>query len=232
MIALTIIGLLAAIWVWANVHPAAGVVVGLLGVAGIGWRRVYAGHGALTRTLHPSGRHLPEFIAAQREFLGTSHTSPPSGAFNKWIKDRNRTGVPAGAWLRGERLPTTAELDALAEAAARLPPTSFPDGRPFPGANKAHRLLEIGQLADQHLGTADKWVLTPFIRRLLRCIRNPDGPDAVTVVDLGRSAENASAVLLRHGMSAEARELAAIVATLVEYDRLRPRGEEPLSDAS
>ncbi len=52
MIILSILGLIAAIWVWNNVTPVAGLVVGFLFVGGAGWRLLGTAASATT----PTGR--------------------------------------------------------------------------------------------------------------------------------------------------------------------------------
>lgn len=103
-IILSIIGLLAAAWVWENVNPIAGVVVGFLFVGGLGWNLLGAGLNLLKpsarKAYGPEGR---EFIAAWEERFGIltpgSSNHPPPGSFQAWLKDNRSTGIDPGPWL-------------------------------------------------------------------------------------------------------------------------------------
>lgn len=224
------------VWAWQSLHPIAGIVVGLLTATGIGWWRVGTGSGALTRRFHPSGRHLPEFLTAWEATYGDAANRPPRGTFRRWIKDRARTGVPAAAWLRGESLPSRAEVEALATDAARLAPHAYPDGRPFPGADHADRLLGIMQLVSR-LNIADTWRVALATRDLLRCLcdlercTEPDS-HACPSPALTDGVAAAGEVLVRTGMSDGQRELAEVLATIREYWDQRGAYGTSLPDAS
>lgn len=103
---LAIVGLMAAIWTWENVHPIAGLIVGFLFVGGLGWKLLGMIPGAIAMLFTPPStrRKTPEFIAAwealagKMEF-GVDQTYPPPGAFQAWVRANKRTGISAQDWL-------------------------------------------------------------------------------------------------------------------------------------
>jgi len=104
VIILTLVGLIATVWVWQNVHPVAGLVVGFLFVGGIGWQAV----GFLIGLLRPSASHAfgqegKDFNAAWEDRFGVlepgGSNHPPSGSFQRWLRAKRSTGVSAGAWI-------------------------------------------------------------------------------------------------------------------------------------
>ena len=117
VIILSVVGLLAAIWVWQNVHPLAGLVVGFLFVGGLGWKML----GFLVGLMRPSAKHAygargAEFISAWEQRFGElvpgGMNHPPSGTFQRWLKEAKRTGIPAGEWIDrqlGVSLPSLVE---------------------------------------------------------------------------------------------------------------------------
>lgn len=133
MILLSIIGLIAAVWVWQNVNPIAGLVVGFLFVGGLGWK----GIGFLIGNLRPSARKAygpegREFIAAWETRFGPLHPGgtnhPPAGVFQRWLKAKNSTGIAAGKWIDQQILPPPApdvisQLQSAPPSPSTAPPT-------------------------------------------------------------------------------------------------------------
>lgn len=99
------IGLAMGVWVWQNVHPVLGVVVGFLFVGGAGWNLV----GALLSLLRPSARRAygpegREFIREwERRFgeirRGSPRSQPPPRAFQTWLRESKHSGVSASEWI-------------------------------------------------------------------------------------------------------------------------------------
>lgn len=119
MIIRSIVGLIAAIWVWNNVHWIAGLIVGFFFVGGAGWGLV----GSAATAATPSGRKAfgPEgkqFTRAWEQRFGEMRPGrrdnlPPPGAFQSWLDEYRRTGIEAGDWI-DERASRGAQVQRLA----------------------------------------------------------------------------------------------------------------------
>lgn len=131
VIILSVIGLVAAAWVWQNVNPIAGLLVGFLFVGGLGWRAL----GFVIGSLRPSARQAygdegKELIAAWESRFGElrpgSANHPPAGTFQRWLRAKRSTHVSAAEWIDAQLAPeshwierpshTTQELDQEEES--------------------------------------------------------------------------------------------------------------------
>lgn len=172
VIVLSVIGLVAAAWVWQNVHPLAGVVVGFLFVGGLGWKFL----GFLLGLLRPSTRQAygPEgrsFIPAWEARFGRlqpgSMNHPPPGTFQRWLREHRRSGISADDWLddqlgarssqrlqRGRHQPVEEPAKDSVQAVCEV--LSYEDThRPkVLTANDQHlRITEVGVMGQDETGT-------------------------------------------------------------------------------
>lgn len=107
LLALVVAASAAISWVWDNVHPVAGVIVGagiVVLVLGNRLRILYGVFVPWSRF----GMAGTQFIAAWEERFGEmypgSPTMPPAGTFQAWRREHKQTGISAGEWLdRRER---------------------------------------------------------------------------------------------------------------------------------